>query len=112
MSLPCSLRLSWNRIAQFDWRPWVGRHPPSVGLALTQKVVAALTAQGATTFGATGYCYGGRIGMDLAFENVTLKALVISHPSLLQVPADFEVRPRRRLQLARCDLLISSVPRN
>jgi dienelactone hydrolase len=81
---------------QFDFMPWVGRHNPQITLPITQKVVAALKAEGVTTFGATGYCYGGRIALDLSFENVT-KAIVISHPSLLQVPADFEVRPRLAL---------------
>jgi dienelactone hydrolase len=80
-------------------------------LPITQKVVTAPRAQGATTFGMTCYCYGGRIGMNLAkFENAT-KAVVISHPSLLQVPADFEVRPITRLHSARRDALTLAVPR-
>ena len=33
----------------------------------------------------------GRYTFDLAFENV-IKVAVVSHPSLLQVPADLEVR--------------------
>jgi dienelactone hydrolase len=43
------------------------------------------------TFGATGYCLGGRYALDLACENVT-KAVVLSHPSMVNVPDDFEVR--------------------
>jgi dienelactone hydrolase len=54
--------------------------------------VKALKADGATTFGATGYCFGARYAVDLALENVT-KAIVMAHPSLLNVPEDFEVRP-------------------
>jgi dienelactone hydrolase len=53
-------------------------------------VIAALKAQGVQTFGATGYCFGGRYCLDLAFENVT-KAIVISHPALLKAPEDFQV---------------------
>jgi dienelactone hydrolase len=49
-----------------------------------------LKEEGITTFGATGYCFGGRYSVDLAIENVT-KVIVISHPSMLQVPEDFEV---------------------
>jgi dienelactone hydrolase len=42
-----------------------------------------------TTFGAVGYCFGARYAVDLALENTT-KAIAMAHPSLLQVPADFE----------------------
>jgi dienelactone hydrolase len=68
---------------------------PSHGADVTHKplraVIAALQEQGVTTFGATGYCFGARYAFDLAFENVTA-AIVVSHPSLLNAPADFEVR--------------------
>jgi dienelactone hydrolase len=49
-----------------------------------------LKAEGVTTFGTTGYCFGARYAVDLAIENVT-KAIVITHPSMMKVPEDFEV---------------------
>lgn len=41
--------------------------------------------------------------MDLAFENA-VKAIAISHPSLLQTPADFE----KLLQVSNVPILINS----
>jgi dienelactone hydrolase len=74
----------------FDVKGWMARQNQPTVLARTLKVVAALKEQGVVALGATGYCYGGRICMDLAFENLT-KVIVISHPTFLQVPEDFEV---------------------
>ena len=80
------------------------------------KVLEALKAEGVTTFAATGYCFGGkfwflfsltkkskvddvelilydpgRYVFDLAFDNI-LSVAAVSHPSLLKVPEDLEVR--------------------
>jgi dienelactone hydrolase len=55
-----------------------------------KRVIASLREQGVTTIGATAYCFGARLAVDLAVENIT-KAVVIAHPSLLQVPEDIEV---------------------
>ena len=88
---------------------WFKDHSAEVTRPPLDKVIAALKETGVTTFGATGYCLGGifsrslrrgfpeihlsagRYVFDLAFENV-IKAAVVAHPSLLQVPADLEVR--------------------
>jgi dienelactone hydrolase len=70
---------------------WIAKHGPEVTRPTLDAVIAALKAEGVTTFDATGYCFGGKYALDLAIENVT-KAIAISHPSLLQIPADFEVR--------------------
>jgi dienelactone hydrolase len=78
-------------IQSFDVMAWVGRHNPAHSLALTQKVITGLKGQGVSLFGATGYCYGARVSIDLALNNTT-KAIAISHPSFLQVPEDFEVQ--------------------
>ena len=69
---------------------WRGRNPPTRALEITRVVMAALKAEGVTTFAAVGYCYGGRIGFDLAFTN-EVSVLVTSHPSLV-VEADLTVR--------------------
>jgi hypothetical protein len=46
----------------------------------------------------------GRYAFDLAFEN-TVKVTVVSHPSLLQVPADIQVR-----DIYLCILIILNWP--
>jgi dienelactone hydrolase len=76
-----------------------GNHGPAGTRPILDAVISALKADGITTFGATGYCLGARSCMDLAVENVT-KVIVMSHPSLLSVPEDFEVRGDPRVWLS------------
>ncbi|TRM64789.1 dienelactone hydrolase [Schizophyllum amplum] len=73
----------------FDLMAWFGNHTNEQTRAPLDKVIAGLKEQGVTTFGATGYCLGGRYVFDLAFDNV-IKAGVVAHPSLLEMPADGE----------------------
>ncbi|PPQ78496.1 hypothetical protein CVT25_011837 [Psilocybe cyanescens] len=73
----------------FDLDSWRPNHGPDKTRPPLDKVINALKEQGITIFGATGYCLGGRYVFDIAFENV-IKAAVVSHPSLLQIPADLE----------------------
>jgi hypothetical protein len=61
----------------YDWKPWAARHGPEVTRPAIDKVVAALRAEGVTTFGAIGYCFGGKWAMVLAQENLT-KAIVLN----------------------------------
>ena len=75
----------------FDFGQWLGRNGAHVTEPVVRKVVAALREQGVKRFGALGYCYGARVVFNLAFDN-ELDVIVVSHPSLLQVPVDFEVR--------------------
>jgi hypothetical protein len=75
----------------FDWNIWLVNHGAEVTRPPLDKIIAALKEQGVRTFGASGYCFGVRYAMDLAFENIT-KAIVISHPSFLQIPEDLEMR--------------------
>jgi len=73
----------------FDLGKWFGSHGPEQTRPPLDKVVAALKAQGVTTFVASGHCFGARYVFDLAFDNV-LHTAVVSHPSLLKVPDDLE----------------------
>ncbi|KAJ4464481.1 dienelactone hydrolase family-domain-containing protein [Lentinula lateritia] len=73
----------------FDLPAWFGRHGPHVARPLLHKVITALKEQDVTTFASTGYCYGGRLVFDLAFENIT-SASIANHPSLLKSPDDLE----------------------
>ncbi|KAJ3771747.1 Alpha/Beta hydrolase protein [Lentinula raphanica] len=73
----------------FDLTSWFNRHTPAISRPLVDKVIAGLKGQGATTFAATGYCYGGRLVFNLALENM-IAVSIASHPSLLRAPEDFE----------------------
>ncbi|KAJ7432183.1 Alpha/Beta hydrolase protein [Mycena galericulata] len=53
------------------------------------SVIAALKEEGVTHFAATGYCFGARYVVDLAFDDV-IKVSALSHPSRLVVPDDLE----------------------
>ncbi|KAJ7810459.1 dienelactone hydrolase endo-1,3,1,4-beta-D-glucanase [Mycena olivaceomarginata] len=84
---------AFNPGVTFDIGQWFGKgHDQAHTRPIIDKVIAALKADGVTTFAAVGYCFGGRYVFDLAFDNIT-KASAVAHPSLLQVPADLEVTP-------------------
>ncbi|KAH9479730.1 Protein AIM2 [Psilocybe cubensis] len=87
----------------FDLMKWFPNHTQEKTRPSLDKVIAALKEQGITVFGATGYCFGGRYVFDLAFDNV-IQASVVSHPSLLQVPADLE----KYISTSKAPLLINS----
>lgn len=76
---------------KFDLGAWFGKHGPGFAEPFVKKVIAALKESGVTKFGTVGYCFGARIGFNLAFEGVS-SVTVVNHPSLLQVPADLEAR--------------------
>jgi dienelactone hydrolase len=81
--------------SEFDLMAWLAHgHGAEDTRPHVDAVIAALKVDGISTFGATGYCFGGKYALDLATENVT-KAVVLNHPSFLQIPADFEVSLRR-----------------
>ncbi|KAJ7505550.1 dienelactone hydrolase [Mycena galericulata] len=88
----------------FDIVKWFGGgHGTADTRPILDKVIAALKADGVTTFGAVGYCFGGRYVFDLAFENIIV-AGATAHPSLLQVPADLE----KYVATSKAPLLINS----
>jgi len=87
----------------FDFATWIGKHGAEQTRPLVDKVIAALKEEGVTTFGATGYCFGGRYTFDLAFDNI-IKVAVVSHPSLLKTPDDLE----KYASIAKAPLLINS----
>jgi len=77
----------------FDFMAWLQKHMPDTTQPLVDKVISALKEQGITTFGTIGYCYGARIGFNLAFSKElvgTVVATVVNHPSFLRTPEDFE----------------------
>jgi dienelactone hydrolase len=77
--------------SNFDIGAWFGRNGIDYSEPRARQVLAALKESGFTKIGVTGYCYGARSGFNLAFENA-ISALAVSHPSLLKIPDDIEVR--------------------
>jgi len=94
---------AFNPGSTFDIYDWFKTHGQEYTRPPLDKVIAGLKEKGITTFGATGYCFGGRYVFDLAFENI-IKASVVSHPSLLKVPADLE----KYFSASKAPLLINS----
>lgn len=75
----------------FDLGAWFGRNGIDFSEPRVRTVLAALREQGVTRIAVTGYCYGARSGFNLAFEKA-IDVLAVSHPSLLKVPEDIQVR--------------------
>ncbi|KAF7354325.1 hypothetical protein MVEN_01120900 [Mycena venus] len=73
----------------YDLAGWLAKHTPEDSLPPLRKVIAALKAEGVTTFGATGYCMGGYYVFQLGFEGF-LSAASAHHPSFLAVPDDLK----------------------
>ncbi|TFK69316.1 hypothetical protein BDN72DRAFT_820223 [Pluteus cervinus] len=82
---------------------WRDRHGANQTRPPLDKVISALKAEGVTSIGATGYCFGARYVFDLAFDKVT-SVSVVTHPSLLQNPIDLE----KYRDQAKAPLLINS----
>lgn len=77
--------------SNWDFMAWLGKHGGETVLPILAKVIPALRSSGITKIAALGFCYGARPAFDLAFVN-TVSVVVVSHPSLLMVPEDIEVR--------------------
>ncbi|EPQ56648.1 dienelactone hydrolase endo-1,3,1,4-beta-D-glucanase [Gloeophyllum trabeum ATCC 11539] len=87
----------------FSREEWLSRHGPEQTRPYLDKVIAALKEQGVTDFGAAGYCFGAPYCFQLAYEGIA-KAVMVAHPSRLQIPSDLE----KYLELSRAPLLINS----
>ncbi|KAF8207967.1 dienelactone hydrolase endo-1,3,1,4-beta-D-glucanase [Mycena galopus ATCC 62051] len=88
----------------FDIMGWFNNgHDQAHTRPIIDKVIAALKADGVTTFAAVGYCFGGRYVFDLAFDNIIV-ASATAHPSFLHVPADLE----KYAAVSKAPLLINS----
>ena len=77
--------------SDFDIQQWFPRNGVDVTEPKIRAVLNALKAGGVTRIASLGFCYGARTSFNLAFEN-EITALACSHPSLLQIPEDLEVR--------------------
>ncbi|KAM0752958.1 alpha/beta-hydrolase [Meredithblackwellia eburnea MCA 4105] len=73
----------------FSLPEWFKTHGPTDTRPPLDLVIEGLKKEGVTDFGATGYCFGARYVVDLAYDNV-IKAGVVAHPSLLVIPDDLQ----------------------
>ncbi|KAJ3808170.1 dienelactone hydrolase [Lentinula aff. lateritia] len=101
--VPFDLFDSEEKRRAFDLQIWFSHHGPHITRPLLDKVIAALKGQGVTAFAATGYCYGGRLVFDLAFENIT-SASIANHPSHLKSLDDLE----KYFSISRVPLLLNT----
>ncbi|KAH9933392.1 alpha/beta-hydrolase [Fomitopsis serialis] len=88
---------------EFDVAAWVDRHPPETVLGDVSEVITALQERGIRTFAGLGYCFGGRIAIELASVEV-ISVCIVSHPSFWKVPDDME----KYLAESKAPLLINS----
>ncbi|KZS99434.1 uncharacterized protein LAESUDRAFT_688950, partial [Laetiporus sulphureus 93-53] len=87
----------------FDRVKWFSGHGVETWQVPVDKVVAALKETGVARFATTGYCFGAPPAFYLARSN-TSHVTVVSHPSLLQIPADLE----KYRDTSKAPLLINS----
>ncbi|KAJ7697588.1 Alpha/Beta hydrolase protein [Mycena rosella] len=67
----------------FDRERWLSAHGAAQTRPHIDSVMASLKTDGVTGFGATGYCFGARYVVDLAFDGL-VRASALSHPSGLE----------------------------
>ncbi|KAJ7108764.1 Alpha/Beta hydrolase protein [Mycena epipterygia] len=87
----------------FEREKWFSTHGAEHTRPPIDSVIAALRADGVTGFAATGYCFGARYVVDLAFEGI-IQVSAISHPSGLTIPDDLT----KYAAVAKAPLLINS----
>lgn len=110
---------------QASFQDWFKTHGKGRTSPSLDKVINGLKEHGITTFAAVGYCFGGvlhlggnhcsvvcsypseaRSCVDLALENM-VKSISLTHLSLMQVPADFDVliaQSKASLHINSCEV--------
>ncbi|EZG86501.1 dienelactone hydrolase family protein [Gregarina niphandrodes] len=92
----------------FSFEAWKTAHEPGPVLEkFVKPVIAAYkAAHPEGVVACLGFCYGGRLAVDLALERSTV-ATSIAHPSLLQLPEDMyklaSVYSDRAVQIHSCE---------
>lgn len=69
---------------QFNREAWRKVHDTDKGYEDAKLVIAALKNKGASTIGAAGFCWGGKVVVKLAGSN-DIQAAVLLHPSRITV---------------------------
>lgn len=68
---------------------WLQKHQPAEGFEDSKKLIEILNIKGITSIGASGFCWGAKVVVELA-KGDYIKAGVLLHPSLL-LEDDFRV---------------------
>ncbi|XP_065863445.1 endo-1,3;1,4-beta-D-glucanase-like [Euphorbia lathyris] len=76
---------------QFDRESWRKVHNAEKGYEDAKLAIAALKSKGASSIGAAGFCWGGRIVVKLA-SSCDIKAGVVLHPGRLTIDDIKEVK--------------------
>jgi len=91
----------WNKFG-----PWLAKTPLSkIDSDLNKYVFPALTAKGATKFGAVGFCFGSLIVMHLA-SNGRILAGASCHPSHGMLASKYGLDPHTLVADSKCPQLI------
>ncbi|WOK95975.1 endo-1,3-1,4-beta-D-glucanase-like isoform X1 [Canna indica] len=69
---------------QRSFSDWLQTHPPIQGYEDTKPVIAALRNKGISAVGAAGFCWGGKVVVELAKSSV-IEAAVLLHPAYVTV---------------------------
>ncbi|KAJ7099938.1 dienelactone hydrolase endo-1,3,1,4-beta-D-glucanase [Mycena belliarum] len=88
-----------------DREKWRAAHGPAQTRPPIDSVITALNTEGVTSIAATGYCFGARYVVDLAFDGL-ISVAALSHPSMLVVPADLE----KYAAVSTAPLLLNTCP--
>ncbi|TVU19286.1 hypothetical protein EJB05_35426, partial [Eragrostis curvula] len=70
---------------------WLKSHPPVKAFPKAKAVVAALKEKGVDTVGASGYCWGAKVVVELA-KSCEIQAAVLLHPTFVTVDDIKEVK--------------------
>ncbi|XP_044499451.1 endo-1,3;1,4-beta-D-glucanase-like [Mangifera indica] len=76
---------------QFDRDAWRKVHTTDKGFEDAKPVIAALKSKGVSAIGAAGFCWGGKVAVNLASTD-DIQAAVLLHPSRITVDDIKEVK--------------------
>ncbi|KAJ7672884.1 hypothetical protein B0H17DRAFT_1243238, partial [Mycena rosella] len=87
-----------------DLLKWLSTHGTADTRPLLDSVIVALKADGVTSFGATGYCFGGRYVFDFPFDGI-VSAASVAHPRSSRSP---QISRFKYVAVVMAPLLINS----
>uniref|UniRef100_A0ACD5TAR9 Uncharacterized protein n=1 Tax=Avena sativa TaxID=4498 RepID=A0ACD5TAR9_AVESA len=81
----------YNDEAKIPFQDWIKTHSPVEAAEKTKALIATLKKQGVSAVGVGGYCWGGKVAIELS-KSPEIEVVVISHPSLVTVDDINEVK--------------------
>ncbi|MCO5571290.1 hypothetical protein L7F22_025028 [Adiantum nelumboides] len=83
---------------------WLVKHQPVDSVPGAKQVIELLYKKGFASVGAVGFCWGGKLAVELA-KGKSLKAVVIAHPGLVTVKDIQEVTTPIEILAAELDTI-------